>query len=1532
MSENDIDEKHLPSRPPDANALLKLPPGVLNEGLDVDPSSPGAIGDEESGWSILQRVVGEVFNPSKLETQKLWKGVLMRVDNPYEEGAPYTPTDIALMASTPMKESTKYRLPTYKIRIPELHLPLPIPNNVYEPTAQDQLIIDQYPTVQAIDRFASRQTVSVGDVVWVEVPNSRASSSGLLYRGPVDPEGLGRGKSDGSSPVPQGACLEKCIQTYPNRGSIGDTVSREVLLDKPNSGLPPVVLGQGIVDDRIITGDVYKSWVVNLFKALKAEGKYKGLVWTGVCDNNGANDSLGMLSDAGRKVTEGKPGRSTVIYMPVGTDPTQPLEIIYWFHDNLGFRNNLKEWRDLWRASLSEMTKKKAQRLNGARRNFVFVVPEMPWSLEGSNIQTGAPRATAPSGAPAGSPEAYGYRDRQWTMWGFQGILKESFEHGGNILGACNENGALQSIISTTTNNTTEYFDDFPGGDAGFNPHGDTPSCSQQYLTPYSFPSQALDLPKLTFHNYWESTEVGEAVATNRLEHLIDPNADANMELFHEEVISILKKHFGAVSSNVQLTLAAEGRGGAAISNLARIIATDQEGKVLSDSTTTRTFKLDIGPLLKRHYRTYVSQLATLAPSKIVLINSDYSSVHYNFYHDNDIYQIAKGCNQANPPKIEIHLTPKSVATAPLPQRAASAFFGSLANVNAIDPSSPPTSFKDGIKRLKQFYSIWGHVGYSLTQPGACEEAPGASTNSVGSQMVMYDGATAALYSFSPEQAYASSRSIIYKGIGPKSMANKNAATIGIDQWSILPFHLQKNRMLENFYNAGAQMIRSEKNGTFVLPAPFQNITYKGWPAGAAKGAVGWLAAKHPLPTAPPVVHQITQTEQNKKSTIIASDSISSATKKVFENFNGKVILYSSELAGPSKTVAILQPHPAAAWSDYELIYYFHGDIGANGAAKTFKPALINQLNAITETETETNYQPAAGDHPLAGIWTGRNIIVVLVDIDPHPYSYSSKLWKDPEKPDVTFNKFHEEVVGKIKTNFAWCYFGAACIGVPYQPAKDPKFFTIKAHGGGSRMLKHAIKDLDAKYIGGSGGLRRIDFLDGNWGAEYGIINTIYNNSKWTSKVAPGTDFEIHIVASPQAFGPKKIPASIRAAKYLPGAENARPGVWVTLTNVSYGALPYKYFSAASKLDKGPEISNTAFFLAEKMGKVSWPNTLPAPGWSDSPGLEDATLLTFGKDGKAYAPAGSPYYGMHVPEFDLSSAPVFYKGKLENHTPSTEQVAQIRECDIECRQAKGTTAEPTVPSFLTNQDCKTNPLGLIEYATSQFSSIKIDPLTTGFDWGVEKLGDFLRGLDSGVWLKTAYVDSAGARYQRPTTWVVKDISPRQANGVDRVRGHRAHREGIEADIVLPQLNIDGLTPEPIGTPSLKRLTSKELDIDKTVALLILSNLNGARVVFLDKKFFGKIRARANFIATDGHGYGSELKMDKALKSFFRKHLFGKPNVVDQLMRLLQHKKGYDDRLKIRVHRKLALYEHSSHPRDAIKHLQDLGCDYVGGPA
>ena len=40
------------------------------------------------------------------------------------------------------------------------------------------------------------------------------------------------------------------------------------------------------------------------------------------------------------------------------TDPTAPLEIIYWFHDAGGFKNSHEEWNKLW-YSLREMTKKK---------------------------------------------------------------------------------------------------------------------------------------------------------------------------------------------------------------------------------------------------------------------------------------------------------------------------------------------------------------------------------------------------------------------------------------------------------------------------------------------------------------------------------------------------------------------------------------------------------------------------------------------------------------------------------------------------------------------------------------------------------------------------------------------------------------------------------------------------------------------------------------------------------------------------------------------------------------------------------------------------------------------------------------------------------------------------------------------------------------------------------------------------------------------------------------------------------------------
>ena len=237
--------------------------------------------------------------------------------------------------------------------------------------------------------------------MWVELANKRALS-GLTYMGPVDSEGMIRPKATGNSPLPQGKCLEDCIKKYPGRGARGDSISNFGNLSKPDTGRPPVISGEGICENKIITGARHKKWLVDRFRQLHTGGSYKGIVWLGVCKNNGPEDNLAMLSNEGRRVPqgEGAPGRSTVIYMPCGADPTAELEIIYWFHGGLGFRNGTKEWQDLWDNSLKEMSRRK-RTLGGARRK-VFLDAKRKPTKDPPHLQR-RPRIKTDNGPPGAS-------------------------------------------------------------------------------------------------------------------------------------------------------------------------------------------------------------------------------------------------------------------------------------------------------------------------------------------------------------------------------------------------------------------------------------------------------------------------------------------------------------------------------------------------------------------------------------------------------------------------------------------------------------------------------------------------------------------------------------------------------------------------------------------------------------------------------------------------------------------------------------------------------------------------------------------------------------------------------------------------------------------------------------------------------------------------------------------------------------------------------------------------------------------------
>jgi len=1333
------------TQPGSEQAALAAPVGALNPGIKEDDVDQTAISAHQNGWSILQEAVTKILQPNNFKNAGRLKGILLRIDSFYGEAPAYTADDVANQSTQTMKDTTKYKLKTYKIRIPELHVGLPIPSSVSSPTEHDKRIIDMYPTVQAANREAHNAAVRPSDLVWVQLANT-AALSGLMYLGPVDAQGMNRVKESGrKSPLPQGRCLEDCIKKYPSRGARGDSINNFGNLSKPNSGVSPVVSGEGISENRIIPGIIHKKWLVDRFRELQNSGQYRGLLWLGVCKNNGPEDNLAMLSDDGKRVTYdlsghgGKPGRSTVIYMPMGTDPTSEIEIIYWFHGGLGFKNGTKEWKRLWTSSLKEMSKKK-KTSGGPRRNFIFVAPEMLWSHQGSDAQGVPRRQTQITSGSRGSVEATTYYDRQWAAWGY-------------------------------------------------------PEWEGQ--RPYSFK------PLRTSTGGFQSKP---------------KNVFGDMVELHAEVLDILENHFNLTNrDNVKyLTLIAEQKGGAAISNLARL-----------------------------------GVLKNLKPTKIVLAHSDYSAVgptyvnlkqgytfwggedqalpltgepnkgkHWvrNRFHDNDLYEIIRNVDQTDPPEIEIHLS-WDKQDGSLPREAFGSFWGAVEEAG-IGPSY--FNFASAVQKLEDYYTY---------------NKPIAGTSKTIKSNIFF------------HKDEGSS------GIpGDKATAHQEGAYHG---------------KLTRSHIKGYGYINGKRQNTIRLPGGFDNITYKGWSHGGIQGALGWVA---PEKSPRSVVKEVTLAKT--ENTLLGDPNVPSSVKDVFRDFDGKVILYSSDLVGPSKNVAILKPNGAAPYQEtgqwknhgvpvmkipypYELIYYLHGDIGLNGAAKTYTEALENQIKAM--------------------VGQNRNVIVVLMDIDPYPFSALSNLWEDG-----AFNDFHKEVQQKIVEHLwdphfvkctGWCKTLMDAMGDP-----SPWFFSIKAFGGGSRMLNNIMKTLDNEHIGPLGGLTRIDLLDANWGMESPILNTL-KTAKWKSKVTLGGNFEVQVTAGPKTFGDQHISVKERI-KTLQDIE----GVWATAVDTPYNSFPYTYFSAEKKLPN---------------------NTMPLPPLLNSDGPTTYLDLIFNKYGQAYSS------GQRVPEYDLKIA----KGVLKNHIPSTEQVGHTAECEANCLQThSATTIIPSAVgsiapfSAMSVQDCNKNPLGLVKYETSQFNSVIINPVRTSFSWGTKKMGEYLKGIDDPLWLKT----------KDKIRLVIKDISPEKANGIDKVQGHRSHREGIDVGLNLPQIGI------PI--PERKRIKSPDLDVDAMLVFMILSKIHDAKVIFLDQKFFRAIEDRAMFIANDGPGV---LKTDSAYKLFFKKHLFGKPNFAKDLMQLLQHKRGYEDRLQVRIVRKWASHETKDYPKWALKRLKRLGCNYQG---
>tara|TARA_R110000851_G_scaffold185824_1_gene335087 strand:- start:33428 stop:34855 length:1428 start_codon:yes stop_codon:yes gene_type:complete len=125
-------------------------------------------------------------------------GICLRVDGYLNEGTsdPSNPFTVANESIRKNSQSDAPRLIQVKVRIPEIHSALPVPQTLPSPTEEsvDHAVINLYPTFIAKDIAISSDVPQAGDMVWVHFRNSN-TMDGPIYLGRVANDTLVNGNS-----------------------------------------------------------------------------------------------------------------------------------------------------------------------------------------------------------------------------------------------------------------------------------------------------------------------------------------------------------------------------------------------------------------------------------------------------------------------------------------------------------------------------------------------------------------------------------------------------------------------------------------------------------------------------------------------------------------------------------------------------------------------------------------------------------------------------------------------------------------------------------------------------------------------------------------------------------------------------------------------------------------------------------------------------------------------------------------------------------------------------------------------------------------------------------------------------------------------------------------------------------------------------------------------------------------------------------------------------------------------------------------
>lgn len=325
-----------------------------NVGDLSDLSAPG----------MFRKMADKFYSPDAISNTGPYKGIVLRVENSETQPGDWMSNWFGMGK---LFEDKKPNLIKIKVRIPELHAMLPEPDTIGD-ASEDHDIIDMYPTFVAQSTDVPRPEEN--SLVWVDFGNKQNLTDPIYIKPVIQNETTipDDGEAIGSAQNAFSDCGADLIADSPQ----GDIMSGQ---NKPlnHSGIPLLTRISSTFTNVLETVKgqrasipVQKKWE----KALKRKN-ILGKTWLGILKSNGASDT---------KHKEGK--RSTIIFAPNTTDFSSPIELMYYFHGRAEFGNNY----DFAKRYTSAI-----QKLIADKRNFVLVIPELPWCFNYKKIRGSTP-------------------------------------------------------------------------------------------------------------------------------------------------------------------------------------------------------------------------------------------------------------------------------------------------------------------------------------------------------------------------------------------------------------------------------------------------------------------------------------------------------------------------------------------------------------------------------------------------------------------------------------------------------------------------------------------------------------------------------------------------------------------------------------------------------------------------------------------------------------------------------------------------------------------------------------------------------------------------------------------------------------------------------------------------------------------------------------------------------------------------------------------------------------------------------------